>query len=275
MEQRDLNRMFDQLNPVPGRAQALLDGILQDGTRREFVMEKRKRLVASVAVAILLMTCTIGAVASMFRVQITEKDEAGTVWLSEGIAYYPLESLSEKVRALDGQPAELFAFDSWEAVEGFIGLDLMNNPVLDAAPAKEYGFQIDLGHKKSGGQFVVITQPELEHIRAHGCFEIGQVDIDVESEVFTERMDAQGKGWDEKFHGYDFTENTELERETYTATSGLEAQIMQITYGEGHYSCMAAFSLQGIPTVVRANAQGSMEEARTVLLEVLDGFIPG
>lgn len=278
MERHKLNRMFDVLTPNPERERALLEELLRNDTKRKTSaksMKNWKRVVASVAATALLMTCTVAAAAAsaLFRVRISEPDEEGTIWLSEGIAYYPLDSLSEEIKALEGQSEELLSFDSWESAEKFVGLDLMNNPVLDASPAEYYSYSIDTGNKRVHGRFAVMTHNNLQHIRIHGCYEIGEVDIDVESELFTDSMAAQNDNWDEKFLGYHFPEETDVERETYVASSGLEAQIMQIDRGKDHkYTCLATFSLNGVPTVVSTHSHDSPEDARRVLIQILDGF---
>lgn len=56
MDRRELNKMFDGLNPGPARERELLDRILQDGVRRKRPMKNWKRVVIGVAAAALLVT---------------------------------------------------------------------------------------------------------------------------------------------------------------------------------------------------------------------------
>lgn len=269
MKQHELNQMLEALTPDPEREQELLDKFLQDGTRRKMSMrsaKKWKRFVAA-AIAVALLTTGITALAvSLYRTQISKADENGIIWLSGGIAYSPLDSLSDEMKSQKGP--DVFSFDSWDEAEEFIGLDLMNNPVLDNSPAEHYSVQITEGDKQVNDQFLVTTSANLEQITARGCYEIGEVDVNVESAVFTDQKAALDENWDEKFLGYAFPEETKLEWESYTAPSGLEAQIMRVDD-----TCLAAFSLNGIPTVVRTHSNNSYAEARDALIQILDGFL--
>lgn len=56
MDRRELNKMFDGLNPGPARERELLDQILQDDVRRKRPMKNWKRVVIGVAAAALLVT---------------------------------------------------------------------------------------------------------------------------------------------------------------------------------------------------------------------------
>ncbi len=228
--------------------------------------KKWKRLVAAAVAAALLTTGITALAVSLYRTQISKADENGIIWLSGGIAYSPLSSLSNEMKSQKGP--DIFSFDSWDEAEEFIGLDLMNNPVLDNSPAEIYSIQITEGDKQVNGRFLVATSANLEQIMARGCYEIGEVDVDVDSVIFTDQKAVLDENWDEKFLGYDFPEETKLEWESYTAPSGLEAQLMRVDD-----TCLAAFSLNGIPTVVRTHSNNSYAEARDALIQILDGFL--
>ena len=62
MDRRELNKMFDGLNPGPARERELLDRILQDDVRRKRPMKNWKRVVIGVAAAALLVTVAAAAV---------------------------------------------------------------------------------------------------------------------------------------------------------------------------------------------------------------------
>lgn len=276
MKQSELNRMFDALPPTPEREQVLLEEIFQNGARKKMPMKNTKKwrqIVVCVVAVALLITSTAAATIAFFRVQISEPDENGDIWLSNGITYYRLDNLSDELKAMDGQPDDILTFDSWGETEKFIGIDLMNNPILDASSSEHYSVQFTRGSKTVRGQFVVMTYTSLDQIIIRSCYEIGEVNIDVESNLFTNRMTELNDDWEENFLGYSFSDETSLEWETYTALSGLEAQIIQINRVEGHRdTCLAAFSLNGIPTIVRTHSRNSLEDARAVLIQILDGF---
>lgn len=81
----------------------------------------------------------------------------------------------------------------------------------------------------------------LDYVRAIGCYEMGAVDIKVDSYLYTGRMTEKVGDWDERFYGVAFAEGTQTGRETYTAPNGMEAQIMAAERTGGHDTCLAAF----------------------------------
>lgn len=233
-------------------------------------------------IAACLCLALIGTVtaARFLGVQIQEED--GTTWFSGGIIYYPVDSLSENVKELDDPFYAPKKFNSWEQVEEFIGINLMDNPVLDASPVKEYGIRFKNHPEKNiKGRFLAVGSGNLTSILTFACYRIGDVDIRVRGSLFTDRMEkGRGEDWDQRFLGYNFTETTKINRETYTTPNGLEAQLLGIDYGRNCKKYTAAFSLNGVPFIVEANSSRyssegsypSLEEARAVLLQVLDAF---
>ena len=244
----------------------------QAPVKRRGVRPLRAALVAA-AVCVALVG-TAGA-AQYFGVRMIDGTAGDTdMWLEGGIAYYPVESLSDELRALEGEHVYR-AFVSWQEAEEFIGVELMNNPVLDASPAEDYYLHIveePYGIDVSG-RFLVSTRAGLGYVRVVGCYEMGDVDIKVDSYLYTKRTTEEVEDWDERFYGVTFVEGTETGRETYTAANGVEVQIMTAERPSGHDTCLAAFSLNGVPFVVRANSNNGLEEAREALYQVLDGFV--
>lgn len=199
-------------------------------------------------------------------------DAEPDVWLEGGIAYYPVDRLSDELRALENEHTYK-RFNSWLEAEAFIGVDLMNNPVLDASPAtnfsvayveEEYGINIR-------GRFLVSTSVGLDYVRLDGCYEMGDVDLTVEAQLYTDRMTEKTPDWDERFYGFTFPEGTETSQEFYTASNGLEAQILEIDRPHKD-TCLAACSLNGVPIIIKAHSDNGLEEAREALYQVLDGF---
>ena len=224
-------------------------------------------------IAACLCLALIGTAAAIHfsGVSIVDGDD-GYTYLQGGIAYYSYDSLSDELKALDGVQTTpnghlVRAVPSWQAAEDFIGVNLMDNPLLDASPADHFGFVFD-GVR---GPLVHITDPELSSAQAFSCYEIGGANILVEAHLFTDRKANLDEDWNEWFLGYGFPENTQVNRDTYTAPSGLTAQIMEITYPNNRkIAYKAAFSLNGIPIVVTAD---SGPDARAALIQILDGFV--
>lgn len=119
---------------------------------------------------------------------------------------------------------------------------------------------------------VLPSGPELSSARVYGCYEIGEANILVEAVLYTDHKAVLSAGWVERFQGYDFNviEGIQVVRDTYTAPSGLEAQILKITRPDrDEVSYKATCSLNGIPTVI------SVKDGDTyaALIQVLDGFV--
>lgn len=275
MDRRELNHMFDALAPAPGREKALLDGLLRDGKRRKTPMKNWKRIAIGLAAAVLLVGTAAAAHYAGISI-VDDREETGDIWLAGGIAYYPVDELSEEAKALAPKDALSAgkAFDSWQEMEDFLGIDVMNNPLLDKSPAKRYFTMHTFQDGRSvEGCFVLVTDSELTSFEAKGCYEIGKLDINVDAYLYTDKME-QLETFTENFIGYVFPDDTQVSWESYTTASGALAQVMEVQRSEGHRnSCIGAVSFNGIPIVVRVHTDtGNTQEAREVLLQILDNF---
>ena len=260
-------QILDLINTIP-------PDLVEEADVQLPVKRRMPKLARAGLIAACLCLALIGtaAAANYFGVRLVDKNNAS--YMQGGIAYVPYDSLSEELRTIieeaDGKVVTQSA-PSWQAAEALIGIDLMNNPVLDAASAHNH-YIISNGVK---GCFLVAS--DRYEIRTNGRFELGDVDIGVESHIFTEyRKDVQ-EDWDETFSSRRFSDNSEVSQDTYTAPSGLTAQILlahtpRTDFSDSFY-CYGSFSLNGIPTVVECESNTSMEEARTTLYQILDGFI--
>lgn len=234
------------------------------------------RLVRVGLIAACLCLALIGTAAAVhyyIGIRLVDGDDGFTL-AQGGIVCVPYDSLSEEIRTIIEETDNRYVIreaSSWQDVEDLIGIDLMNNPVLDASPAQNYFAE----YNGVMGRFHV--EPSRHSICAYGCFEIGDVDINVESRLFIENSQSIQEYWDETFLGVRFPDDTEVTRDSYTAPSGLIAQIMEVhTLRENSadsFDCYGFFSLDGIPTIVRCASNTGMEEARAVLHQILAGFI--
>lgn len=268
-------QVLELMNAIP--PDLIEEAGVQSPAKRRLPRIARVGLIAACLCLALIGTVTA---ARFLGVQIQEED--GTTWFSGGIIYYPVDSLSENVKELDDPFYAPKKFNSWEQVEEFIGMDLMNNPVLDASPVKEYGIRFKNHPEKNiTGRFLAVGSGNLTSILTFACYRIGDVNILLRGFLFTDRAGKeQCANWDQRFLGYNFTETTKINRETYTTPNGLEAQLLGIDYGRNCKKYTAAFSLNGVPFIVEANSScyssegsyPSLEEARAVLEQVLDGF---
>lgn len=233
------------------------------------------RLARTGLIAACLCLALIGTAAAVHysNVRIVGGDD-GFTEMKGGIVLHPYDSFSDEIKAIADEHT-ILPFSSWQEAEDFIGVDLMNNPVLDASPAQTFSLIIEEGEKTVAGVCLVSTSPGLYYVRTQGCFEMENVDITVENHYYTQHKHwDEWEDWDETFYGVRPPEGTDLAQETYTAPSGLTAQLMAIDRPGGHRDTyLATFSLDGTPFVVKANSHNSLEEARAALIQILDGFI--
>lgn len=256
------------------------DLIEEAGTAR-----KRKKMTPwrGAAIAACLCLALVGTAAAarfagVWMVDAQHEDMRG-VQLGGGITCYPVDVLSEEVRALDGAYA-LKSFKSWENMENFIGVDLMDNPVLDASPNPNRihiyrdtyttpdGLEVQDDVK---GRFFARVSALLKTVHAVGFYEIEDVEIEVNAILYTERA-TDRLNEDESYMGVYFQAEEELIQETYTTPNGLEVQIAWSDDTGNKSACVAAFSINGIPFSVVTLYQGNVETNREVLKTVLDGF---
>lgn len=287
MKRHELNRMFHALTPAPEREKVLLEELLQSDTRRERPVKNWKRITVCVAVAALLMACTMGAaaVALLFnsdKIEVTKKPN-GVFSLSGGeITYFPVDSLSDELKALEGPSSEYFTFnperptfDSWEEVEKFVGLELMNNPVLDASAAEIPYSELDNPYNIR--RFAILVETGLREIDVMGDYQIGEVEIHVDQLIYTDRIGttelekSRNTRYYYDFSG-DFERGVEIEEETYVAPNGLEALIVKTDDENGQ--CLTTVSLNGIRTGITTASPNGVEDARKVMIQVIDGFTP-
>lgn len=243
---------------------------LQAPSRRRMPKAVRTGLIAAC-----LCLALLGTAAAVHYAGVSIVDGGdGVTYLQGGIAYHPYDSLSDKIKALDGvQETEhgqlIRTVPSWQAAEDFIGVNLMDNPVLDASPATHFGHIYD---GVDSPFMVLLSGPELSSARVYGCYEIGEANILVEASLFTDRHTSPEEGWDERFQGYDFNviEGIQVVWDTYTTPNGLEAQVLKITRPDSSGdSFKATVSLNGIPTVISVDDGDNY----AALIQVLDGFV--
>lgn len=289
MKQHELNRMFHALNPGPEREKALLEELLQNDTRRERPVKNWKRIAVCVAVAALLTVGTVGAaaVASFFKTEKmgVEEEAFGFFRVStNGITYFPVDSLSDELKALDGKGEEdnplqnHTYFDSWEDVEEYVGLDLMNNPVLDAYAAEIPYSELDVQFFDS--RFVVMNDRDLRQIYVHGGYQTGDVSVRLDYHIFTDRALELEENVRGTYLWYDYSEakrnGVEIEEEPYSAPNGLETVIVKEKHtNDGKESdCTATVSLNGIRATILTSSPNGIKDARKVMIKVINSFTP-
>ena len=225
--------------------------------------------------------------------------------ISRGIRYFSVEDLSQEIIDLNQGFTEPAArkFSNWEKMEEFVGLKVMDNPVLAAA---HKGGLVDVGLPDGEGMFVVRLDPGCGHasdgvtpmtgitdIEMYGSYILrynapelwpwGGVSVTVCAELV---LDTENSFLDEMEIHYD---NANITQETYVTPNGLSTLIFKAEIPEQEGGSVpspavdwytAYFTLDGvffrISTVDYKDFNGGNIPAGLVeqtLKEVLDGFV--
>lgn len=277
-------------------------------------------LIAACLCLVLAGTAVAAAGASRLRVtgyfdneRVFERSGDETPYsgfeIAGGVDIIPADRISEKANQLAQENVGkdvLQRFGSWELMESFIGMDLMNNPVLEEARAWRMGplpcelwlFSNDLGLTSLNISSHYSLHGTLKRHEWAGWILEDTVEIGLSTEILTEHFVETklrlGRTEDEidEFSGLRglYPAGTEFTQEEYVTPGGLEAIIFQITQPERigfefNYKKMeyeyfqiepttysAFFTLNGIRFSVDASHDTDAALALETLKEVLDGF---
>ncbi len=234
-------------------------------------------------------------------------EEVSGVTISRGIRYFSIDEFSQQIIELDQGFTEPAArsFSSWEEMEDFVGIRVMENPVLAAARS---GGTVHVGLPDGEGRFVARFAPGPGHasdgvtpmegivgIKLYGSYNLRRGDpdlwpwgglcINVSAEL---ALDTENSFLDEIELSYSSDEAV-ITRETYVTSNGLSVLISKEEIPEREGGSVpspavdwytAYFTLDGVFFSVSAVdykdfnggniPAGLVEET---LKEVLDGFV--
>ena len=233
-------------------------------------------------------------------------EEVSGVTISRDIRYFSIDELSQQIMELDQGFTEPAArtFSSWEEMEDFVGIRIMENPVLDAVHS---GGTADVGLPGGKGRFVARFDPGAGHaadgvtpmdgivaISLYGCYSLrsgspelqpwGGIGITVSAEL---AIDTENSFLDEIELSY--SDDVAAVQETYVTPSGLNVLISKAEIPEQKGGSVpspavdwytAYFTLDGIFFHISAvdykdfnggNIPAGLGEE--TLKEVLDGFV--
>lgn len=273
------------------------------------VPERKRRngwVRAGIIAACLCLVLTGTAVAwNSSQVRLSWVDETSEDWLKENdvaytidhdYAYFPLDCFSDDIVG----PADEFAhqltswsFRSLAEMEDFLGLEVWDNPVLDAAAP---GHKISSRGMKGDPTHILLTAnyngKGPTSIFADTNYIIDGVwvrpNAQLYTDLFREEVETIAEYNGEPGPGIvtsgDFRTETDME-EVYTAPNGLEAVItrsVSVVYGPEMVTYLAHFDANGIrfnievqpnPVGVKwAEYEDDPEHTLEVLKEVLDEF---
>lgn len=201
-----------------------------------------------------------------------------------GVFKLPVEAFGQTVR---DAAAELSAktlgqknFSDWEKAEEFLGIDLMNNPVLERAETGTLFYP-------TGEAACGVTYTAMDGILTGTCTEgvwylnrvkeyagdvlVGSVPVRVE--VFVQSYTRHSPiAAHEMFMGLGFPESYSFTPETYTTPGGLVVNIVGVNRPDGDTEYYAQFALDGNAVTISAAFTPDSDHALATLKEVLDGF---
>lgn len=202
----------------------------------------------------------------------------GTIWLSGGLAQHSYDRLSDELKALEGE-ANIQVFASWQEMEDFMGFDLMNNPLLEANPSPG-GIILERGNYRAAGRYLLEISADQDRMYPWGKYCVNGFDITLKGHFFTDHIpedlkEFYGEGWDQGLESSYFDDSCDAEYavETYTAPSGLVAQIVTNSFSDSSCILQSAFSINGAAYTMSILCSHQLDEAHDVLIRVLDSFV--
>ncbi|MDE6590436.1 MAG: hypothetical protein K2K53_08880, partial [Oscillospiraceae bacterium] len=248
---------------------------VQTPVRRRLPKAARAGLIAAC-----LCLALIGTAAAVHYSGIrAEVRDDGNIYLSGGIIQHSYDSLSDELKALEGEISQQ-SFSSWQEMEDFIGFDLMNNPLLDANPSYR-DYSISEGGHSVTGRYLLSISAGQDRMYPLGRYYVDGFDVILRGNFYTDHIpedlkEFYEKEWDSFIRGTFFNENNDIEHtlEVYTAPSGLEAQIVTDRFPDSSFCLETVFSINGTAfEMTTFCSESELDEARAVTARILDGFV--
>ena len=231
---------------------------------------------------------------------VVEQPEGSDPAAPVGVLKHPVEAFSPTAReaaaALPaGTPGQL-NFNSWDKAEEFLGMDLMNNPVLAEA---ETGTVLYVDGTAVGETTCRVDYTAIDGILTaagtNGVWYLNYVDLPAEgltnpdgSAILSSRVpvrvevivrsytDHSPIARDNMFPGMGFPEEYTFTGETYTTPSGLAVNIVAVSSPDELYGQVteyyAQFVLNGNAVTVSSTFIPDAGHAYSTLKQVLDAF---
>ena len=211
----------------------------------------------------------------------TGEELNGFTTVTDMTSKQPAERFSPAVRelaaALEQDGTDTVTFGSWAGLEEYLGVDLMNNALLD-----------------QGGQDLTVTvmanDGELTGVKADGVYYLNYLEVERSDEadggygMVPVRMGLTVQSYTEysriapedMFMILAFPEDYTLTHETYTTPGGLVVSIVGAAHSDPVYgpttTWYARFALNGNAVTLSAGCIPDPDHALATLKEVLDEF---
>lgn len=200
----------------------------------------------------------------------------------DGKVYVPWESFSQECRdflgSFYGMP-QYKGFDTWDELEEFLGLNIMDNPVLDKAKPVVHDNTSSLGGRtETGSCFVGFTGYfEAPRVMLSALYQLGTdtdggLSLYIRGDIFTQPLDLE-----EPITSFQTYAGESVETETYVTPSGMQAVISVVhhldAFGTDTAFCTAFFQMNDVLFFLTAHRQdGSPEQTAATVKEILDAF---
>lgn len=272
--EKQYKQLMQQQNIGSQTAQAFFEKLDSTPVRRK----NRWSAVLAAACLCLVIPVTALAVEYLFGVSNVRIGEASYAPGAEGyhvrlenVESHPLDAFSEELQAL--QEDKVVYYDSWAEAEAMLGIDLLDNTVLEneANPIDHYlarGSHCMGVYRTLDGRFHTASTV--------AAFQKDRVSFEVKANVAAEQG---GKDSDllPLFHGasvaYSKKYGANITSEAYTTRAGIPATVLTVEL-EHLTEVTALFAVDGVSYEVRVLSKHTREKSeKEVLLEVLDGFV--
>lgn len=283
MEDKRLERVFDQVRLSPEREKAMLADLLTEQKEDSSMKQtnNRRRIPAAALAAAVLAVVLAGsalAVEYLGKVNVTRAGDGYS--LEANVKNIPLSSLSAEVlergKAVSG-PTEVIPFDSWEEAEAFLGLEIADNAKLDQMEKGQRGISLGQSDETVVAPCLIMLhyQNSLPYeIDLNTNYREGEFSVSEKIVLMLEDPTWEGERSYNLINPLTKTGSVE----TYVTPSGMEVTIM-----ENHTSFRAdwtvttfdaEFILNGAVFTVSTgvNEGETCESALAALKEVLDAY---
>lgn len=251
------------------------------------------KVIAVAACVCLLISTVVIAADSIFGRSVVEETDRPFVG-SDGKGYdisftnvysRPISDFSPEIQSFDGSKS--VGYDTWEAAETEIGIDLITNPFFSDKKTymeKAFDIEVDSSAHVSGSNLhhcvadYAGKDGQLYYVLVSAMYKRDGMFIDVRATVTADHP-AISQEEVERMHWHGFTypkaDVEQISQKQYTAQNGLTATIVEVDRTENQFSFYeATFAANGVSYWVRVNADsGDLDkEARELLINLLEAF---
>lgn len=190
----------------------------------------------------------------------------------ENLKSFPLNAFSKELQSLTEY--KIVPYDSWEAAEDALGIDLLNSTFL--ANASKFTMRYDdLGYVHSKITYSPYEE-QLYYIAAAAYYKYDDVQLDLKAKITVEHP-AMDEETQQALLGIEGVitkpADADISHEEYTTKEGIPVVILRLNYKQHVINYVAVFAVNNVSYEVTAYVDPDAEDAgKQLLLNVLDGF---